>query len=100
MQNERASHLNSSDAYHETTETRAKRTADVFEAFIRFNRPMTDREVCSALGYKDMNAVRPRMTELIQQGVLIECGKVRDYLTGRRVRQCTVKTAEHQLAFA
>ncbi len=51
---------------------------------------MTDREVATALGYTDMNAVRPRITALILNGHLSEVGSARDPLTRKRVRVVTV----------
>lgn len=47
---------------------------------------MTAREVRDKL-YKhaDMNAVRPRITELCQAGLLVECAKKYDKVTGRYV---------------
>ena len=55
----------------------------------------TDREIMQALGYKDMNAVRPRITELIKRGFLEECGSMRDPGTKRIVR--LIRWAEKQL---
>lgn len=46
----------------------------------------TDREILDRLGMADMNAVRPRITELIKLGVLEETGDRIDPLTGKRVR--------------
>lgn len=46
----------------------------------------TDRQVMAALGFTDPNAVRPRITELVQAGLLLECGEVADALTGKTVR--------------
>jgi predicted ArsR family transcriptional regulator len=46
---------------------------------------MTAREVANALGYLDMNAVRPRITELCKEGYLVEAGIRIDPVTGRRV---------------
>jgi hypothetical protein len=48
--------------------------------------PLTDREVCERAGFREMNAVRPRITEMIEEGILKECGTVRSERTGRRVR--------------
>lgn len=64
---------------------------------------LTDREVADKLGFKDPNAVRPRITEMVLPSQfkrrqnpdfdysigrypLKECGKTQDYLTGRTVR--------------
>ena len=46
----------------------------------------TDRQMMHALGFKDMNAVRPRITGLVQKGILKEVGSVRDEVTGKTVR--------------
>ncbi|MGI5848813.1 MAG: hypothetical protein ACOX8Q_01875 [Christensenellales bacterium] len=46
---------------------------------------MTAREIAGKLGFADMNAVRPRITELVQDGYLTEAGVVYDPITGRRV---------------
>lgn len=46
---------------------------------------MTAREICEACGYRDMNMVRPRITELVQHGVLEKYGTKYDPLTDRKV---------------
>lgn len=61
-------HENSLLTFYETEQERAKRAAAVYEAFVRMGRPVSDREVMDALGYRDMNAVRPRITEMIDAG--------------------------------
>lgn len=67
--------------------------------FIKFNRrkriaiilkamegaEMTAREIAYKLGFSDLNAVKPRLTELTQEGVVEVVGKRFDTLTGRRV---------------
>ncbi|MGE9239433.1 hypothetical protein, partial [Escherichia coli] len=52
----------------------------------RTGNPMTDREVCEALGSADMNYARPAITHLIHDGVLEEVGSVECPVTGRTVR--------------
>ncbi len=47
---------------------------------------VTDRMVCRALGYSDMNQVRPRITELLAMGKLRELGSQRCHHTGKTVR--------------
>ncbi|MBC5786767.1 hypothetical protein [Clostridium facile] len=49
------------------------------------NGEMTSREIATKLGYTDMNAVRPRITELMQMGKIIVCGSTFDPVTGRAV---------------
>ena len=46
---------------------------------------MTAREIGYKLGYSDLNAVKPRITELVALGKLEECGKKWDTLTRRNV---------------
>ena len=58
----------------------------VLACYERSGYPLTDRQVCQMLGFSDLNAVRPRITEAVQSGELVEVGKVRE--TGRPVRMC------------
>lgn len=51
--------------------------------------PLTDRECAERLGFTDLNAVRPRITELIHAGEMAEIGNVKDHITGKTVRCCT-----------
>ena len=39
------------------------------------------------LGFTDMNSVRPRISDLIKAGVLMEYDTVRDHVTGKLVRR-------------
>jgi predicted HTH transcriptional regulator len=55
---------------------------------IREHGPMTDRQIQERLGLRDMNQVRPRVTELREMRVLREVGSARCPVTGRRVRVC------------
>ncbi len=47
---------------------------------------VTDRAVAEALGFTDMNAVRPTITHLLREGVLVEDGTTRCPSTRRTVR--------------
>lgn len=47
--------------------------------------PMTARCVMQVLGYSDLNSVRPRITELVQEGRVVEAGTVCDPISGRKV---------------
>lgn len=93
-------HDNSIQTFYETEQDREKRRAEVFEVYVKAGRSMTDREVCKALGYNDLNAVRPRCSELVDEGLLIEVGKTRCPITNRRVRLMRVREREAQMAFA
>lgn len=50
----------------------------------------TDREIKDALGFCDMNSVRPRITELIKKGELEEWGSRRDSETGKMTRRVRI----------
>lgn len=49
------------------------------------DREMSARQIAWRLGYEDMNAVRPRITEMVEEGILEAAGTIRDTVTGRRV---------------
>lgn len=46
---------------------------------------LTAREIAYALGYSDLNAVKPRLTELCGRGAVDASGKKYDPLTQRTV---------------
>ena len=46
---------------------------------------MTAREIGRKLHYQDLNAVKPRITELVKAGKLVEAGKKYDVITDRNV---------------
>ena len=79
-------HLNSIKAYREDPESLSKRAKLVLDWFRIQASPRTDRDCMLALGFSDMNAVRPRITELVQAGLLREAGNVQDPITNKTVR--------------
>ena len=46
---------------------------------------LTARELLSRIGFSDMNFVRPRLTELMQSGIVEAAGKKWDKITERNV---------------
>ena len=92
-------HENSMFAYEETVKERAARREAVLGVFMTADRPLTDREVMIRLGFNDMNAVRPRITEMTTDGTLVECSKVRDTVTKRLVRGSRIRIPEQQERF-
>lgn len=46
---------------------------------------MTSREIAKEMGYSDLNAVKPRLTELLDGGLVEVAGKVLDETTNRSV---------------
>jgi glutamate-1-semialdehyde aminotransferase len=79
-------HANSREAYHSEPQRISIRAAQILRHFSTIYAPQTDRQVMNALGFSDMNSVRPRITELIKAGLLVEAGDTIDYVTGKRVR--------------
>ena len=62
---------------------RNKRQQEILAAWP--NGPATASEIALKLGYVDLNAVKPRITELVRKGKLTEAGKKYDILTDRNV---------------
>ena len=79
-------HPNSAQALREEYDALSKRSADVLAVYRSATHPLTDRDVKDAMGFSDMNAVRPRITELIGCGMLRECGRIKDTATRKMVR--------------
>ena len=87
-------HANSLNAYYDgRADVFTKRQIQIIGALER-TYPMTDRQIMHALGYTDMNAVRPRITELIDAGVLREVGETKCPVTEKRVRICEIAPKE------
>ena len=83
-------HVNSLDAYYEgRLEDFTKRKREILTALKRYG-ALTDRQTMTACGYGDMNAVRPRITELVDQGVVREIGETSCPVTKKRVRICDI----------
>jgi hypothetical protein len=85
-------HRNSLSAYAVLKKT--DRYEAIMKAYESIKSPLTDRDVKEILGFPDMNNVRPRITELIDQGKLKEVGTELDLVTNTRVRICRPTTPE------
>ena len=81
-------HPNSLAAYREIRDRLSERKRFVAYAILAAYGTLTDREIAHKLGCRDMNEVRPRITELVQDPdvPIGEVGSVRDSTTGRTVR--------------
>lgn len=79
-------HSNSLAAYHELRATLSGRRLEVLDCIEQLGRPATDRQIKDRMGFYDMNQARPRITELVQLGLLQEVGSIRCKLTGKSVR--------------
>lgn len=87
-------HSNSLAAHAENkTRVYSERHEQIIAHLSRFG-PATDREIVEALGFTDMNSVRPRVTELVAEGVLCEMLATTDHLTGRTVRRTAVAVGQ------
>lgn len=74
----------------------SKRQQKVVLAFRALRGPATDREIMIKLGFTDPNAVRPRISELTDAGILREFGNVKCPVTGIMVRSSILVTRETQ----
>lgn len=88
----RGKHANSLDANEALALTRGQRYQDIL-AYLRDNGPATARQILAGLypNRGDMNLVRPRLTELLDAGLICTTGDVRDATTGRMVMVVAVQ---------
>lgn len=56
----------------------------------------TDRDILAELGQSDPNYVRPRITELIRRGLVVETGSRKCAISGRKCRTIGLPKFEHQ----
>lgn len=91
-------HANSVDAYHQEEPRLSRRAAAILE-WIERHGPATDRRVMEAMGFREPNAVRPRITELIDLGSLREVRNTRCPVTGKTVRVVDVPRAAQPTLF-
>lgn len=83
-------HANSIATYYEELPKLGKRADAVLGLYQTCPVPLTDREAKHLGGFDDMNQIRPRITELIRAGLLVETGRVKCTKTGKKVRLCEV----------
>jgi DNA-binding Lrp family transcriptional regulator len=92
-------HANSLAAYQAgNLEAFPQRAQMILGALAELGRA-TDRQVCERLGFADMNACRPRISELIAAGVIEECGDILDPLTKRPVRVVRIVSKQTEFGF-
>lgn len=89
-------HSNSIKAYHELTPPHKQQKYHViYDILDIFGKPMTDREILKYMygpEEKDMNLIRPRLTEMKELRYITECGKTKDTLTHKTVRLLRITT--------
>lgn len=82
-------HNNSRESY--ALLDRESRQEVILAVFGESGRPLSDRMVAEELGFVDMNRVRPRITELVKSGRLVELRRKHyDEQTQRNVRLCAL----------
>jgi hypothetical protein len=92
---------NSLAAYHTEEPKLSTRAAAIVE-WLEAHGPATDRQIMQGMGFRDMNAVRPRVTELLgpPTAKLMEVGDVVDETTNRRVRRVDIRRARQAGLFS
>lgn len=94
-------HLNSITAYWQgRTDLFNKRHRLIIGIFQSAHSPITDREAMIAARAADPNFVRPRITELIEAGILEESGSRVCPVTGKTVRLVKLRVRETQRELA
>ncbi len=78
-------HQNSLKAFTESQDQLNRREKEILGA-LHMGARMTDRQIMTALGYNEPNAVRPRITNLIDDLWVEQCGDQKDALTQKTVR--------------
>lgn len=70
------------EAYYESRDAAPTRRRILFDALKKYG-PQTADELMDRLGYTDPNAVRPRLTELKETGLIETIGKRESRRTGK-----------------
>lgn len=76
-----------------------QRHKKVIEVLRRATLAQTDREVMIACGFTDPNAVRPRITELLEAEILVEAGTTECPVTHKTVRLVTLRKVKPEAQF-
>lgn len=79
-------HPNSKKVYEEEKPKLSKRAQIIYDALCKTKEPITDRQVQVVLGFAERGMVQPRITDLINAGLVWECGKTKCKVTNKQVR--------------
>jgi len=82
-------HKNSRTSWEDLKSSLKGRHKEIWKAFSSTDGALRDRQVKDILNLPDMNSVRPRITELINRGFLMEVDSEKCPITGKKVRRCT-----------
>lgn len=88
-------HINSREAFDEIRDKVTDRQKHIIRVVEKYPNS-TDRDVLNELGWHDMNMVRPRITELVQRGLLVESGAMLCGITNRKCRTLKLPAFEHE----
>lgn len=94
-----AIHDNSIAAYRSEESKLSRRARAVLE-WITTHGPRTDRQVMEGMGFREPNQVRPRITELIDAGKLMEVCNVTCPITGKTVRKVDIRRPRQEALFS
>lgn len=84
-------HDNSIDAYHQEEQKLSAREQAIKD-WITEHGPHTDREVAYGMGFgENLNAVRPRITKLLEKQKLMSVGNVQCSFSKKRVRRVDIR---------
>lgn len=78
-------HPHSRETYRAEVKALGERARRIVDN-VKYQGRATDREIMERMGFSDMNMVRPRTTEAVKRGLLVECGERVCPVTGRWVR--------------
>lgn len=87
-------HANSLAAYVSSRELRETRQAAILR-FLREHGPSTDREIKLGMGFGDMNECRPRISDGVRDGEILEVGTRFDPWSGKTVRVVAASLAAY-----
>ena len=94
-------HDNSRKSLREISPEIKGRKLAIMNVLLDWGMPMTDRQILYALKIgTDPNFVRPRITEMLKEGILEEIDSVRCAMTEKAVRRVQPKRTERQTEFA
>ena len=88
-------HIHSLLAFYANQRKFTRRENEILGVFVRNNnQPLTDRQIKAVLQYADMNAIRPRCSELVDDNILMEVGSVVCPVTRKTVRLLKIRERE------
>jgi len=91
-------HFNSKKALYEERSRLSERESQIYEMLrVTPNDSRTDRQIMVRLGFSEPNQVRPRITELINKGLLMECGQTTCLETRKTVRLVKLYSDNNQM---